>query len=639
MAKAPEPVLDGFAARPQDVALRIMATTDLHAHLVPYDYFNDRPVDSYGLTRTAALISQARAEVAQSLLFDNGDFLQGSAIGDYLARGRTHLPHSMITAFGQLGYDAGTLGNHEFNYGLPFLSRILAEAKHPIVSANVMLKRGKDAGLDLHFVPPFALLTRKVLDGNGAEHMLKIGVIGFTPPQILLWDRQHLEGKLQVRSMQDAAQTWVPRLRRAGADVVVALAHTGISATSGAAGTPENCAVDLAAIEGIDVIVAGHSHLTFPGPDHSSSNGIDPAGGRLSGKPAILPGHFGSHLGIIDLTLRPNSWGGWAVAGSRSHLRAVADLDLRQSVGSASEKVRQLESAAIDVHRATRRWIRREIGHSEYRMHSYFSLVADSMTLGLLAAAQADCVATALQGTDLAALPVLSAVAPIKAGGWGGPANYVDIPAGPLAFRHAADLCPFPNTVAALRVTGAVLADWLERSASIYQHIPAGAQDCPLLNDAFASFHHDRIYGLTYEIDLSAKPRYAPNGSLLNHTARRIRNLAYQGHLLRSDDSFVLATNSFRSGGAGYYVNGDKAHVVLETRLLSRDMLTRYILQSGGVAAPEPQRWRFAAMGQDTSVIFDSAPLALDCLNEPLTPPLTPLEKTPQGFLRFRVHL
>ncbi len=639
MAKGQEPILGGFAARPEDVALRIMATTDLHAYLVPYDYFNDRPVDSYGLTRTAALIGQARTEVAQSLLFDNGDFLQGSAIGDYLARGRTHLPHSMIAAFGQLGYDAGTLGNHEFNYGLPFLLRVLAQARHPIVSANVMVKRGKDASLDQHFVPPFTILGRKFVDGHGAEHMLKIGVIGFTPPQILLWDRQHLEGKLQVRSMQDAARAWVPRLRHAGADIVVALAHTGISGTSEAAGTPENCAVDLAAIEGIDVIVAGHSHLTFPGPDHCNSQGVDPASGRLSGKPAILPGHFGSHLGIIDLALRQNSRGRWVVAGSRSHLRAVSDLDPRQPVGPASEKVRQLEAAAINVHRATRRWIRREIGYSSYRMQSYFSLVADSMTLGLLAAAQADYVRSALQGTDLEALPVLSAVAPIKAGGWGGPANYVDIPAGPLAFRHAADLCPFPNTVAALRITGATLADWLERSASIYHHVPRGARDAPLLNDDFASFHHDRVHGLEYEIDLSVKPRYSPHGGLLAHSARRIRNLAYEGHAVRPDDNFVLATNSFRSGGAGYYVNGDKAHVVLETRLLARDMLARFILQSGTVAAHDPQRWRFAAMGQGTSVTFDTAPLAADCLDEPLTPPLTPLGMTPHGFQRFRLHL
>jgi 2',3'-cyclic-nucleotide 2'-phosphodiesterase / 3'-nucleotidase len=362
------PTADSGPARPGDVALRIMATTDLHAHLVPYDYFNDHPVENYGLTRTAVLIAQARAEVGQSLLFDNGDFLQGSAIGDYLARGRTRLPHSMMSAFGQLGYDAGTLGNHEFNYGLAFLARTLAEAQHPVVSANVLLKRGKDATLDQHFVPPFTILTRKVVDGENISHLLKVGVIGFTPPEILQWDRQHLDGKLQVRSMREAAQVWVPRVRRAGADLVVMLAHTGISGPSGVTSRQENCAAELAAIAGVDVVIAGHSHLPFPGKDHPPGDGIDPTAGLLAGKPAVLPGHFGSHLGIVDLGLRRDAWGAWTVFGARAHLRAVADLDPRPVAGPGSETARQLELAAIDVHRATRRWIRREIGHTDHRL-------------------------------------------------------------------------------------------------------------------------------------------------------------------------------------------------------------------------------------------------------------------------------
>ena len=286
-----------------------MATTDLHAYLVPYDYFNDRPVTAFGLTRTAALIRAARAEVAQSLLFDNGDFLQGSAIGDYLARDRTRLPHSMLTAFAQLGYDAGTLGNHEFNFGLNFLSRVLAEAAHPVVSSNVLFSRGRDPLLDQHFVEPYALLRRKMTDGAGAVHDLTVGVIGFTPPQILQWDRQHLEGRLHVREMKEAAQILVPRLRAAGADIVVALAHTGIAEPDAGGAAREDCAVDIAGIDGIDVVIAGHSHLTFPGPDYRASGVIDPVGGRLCGKPAVLPGHFGSHLGIIDLVLRRDAAG------------------------------------------------------------------------------------------------------------------------------------------------------------------------------------------------------------------------------------------------------------------------------------------------------------------------------------------
>ncbi len=619
--------------------MRIMATTDLHAYLVPYDYFNDRPVDSFGLTRTAVLIGAARSEVAQSLLFDNGDFLQGSAIGDYLARGRTHLPHSMITAFRQLSFDAGTLGNHEFNFGLAFLTRVLSEATHPIVSANVMHKRGNDPSLDHHLVPPYAILKRTVVDGAGNMHDLKVGVIGFTPPQILQWDRQHLDGKLQVRAMVEAAQFWVPQLRRAGANLVVALAHTGIAEQTGIRGPIENCATDIAAVTGVDVVVAGHSHLMFPGPDHPPGISIDPVRGTLSGKPAVLPGHFGSHLGIIDLVLRRATTGIWTVERSQSHLRAVTALDPRSPTLQSTETVRRLEAGAIDVHRATRRWIRRDIGHSEYRLQSYFALIADSMTLSVMAAAQAQYVATALIGSEHADLPILSAVAPAKAGGRGGPMNYVDIPKGALALRHAADLCPFPNTVSAVRITGAQLADWLERAVSIYHRIAPGSVNRPLINEEFASFQHDRIFGLSYEVDLSVSPRYAAQGALIDRTARRIKKLQMRGQLVQPDDRFILATNSFRSGGAGYYLQDALMRPVLETRLLSRDMLTRHIMMSGGVAPPQPQTWRFAAMGTPTSALFECAPLAVTCLDDPLTPALEPLDITEAGFRRFRLQL
>lgn len=614
-----------------------MATTDLHAHLIPFDYFNDRPTDTYGLSRTAALIAVARSEVPQSLLFDNGDFLQGSAIGDYLARERTRLPHPMMTAFRQLDYDAGTLGNHEFNYGLPYLRRVLAEATHPVVSANVFLYRASDTDQDRHFVQPFVLLPRQMRDDTGQSHLIRIGVVGFTPPQILRWDRQHLDGKLRVRGIVETARICVPKLRAAGADIIVALAHTGIAPLSDTPDQNEDCATDLAAIEGIDVVVAGHSHLTFPGTDHLRSPGVDPVGGTLCKKPAVLPGHFGSHLGVIDLELQRSLAGRWTIVQARTELRAT-----RQSVPSnppsvEAETVRQLEAAVVGVHRATRRWIRRDIGQTTLRLHSYLALITDSPTLSLLAAAQSDYVRAAMAGTVHANLPILSAVAPFKAGGRSGPDNYVDIPAGPLALRHAADLCPFPNTVSALKLSGADLADWLERSASIYHRLSNGSANGQLIDEDFASFQHDRIFGIGYEIDLSGPPRFAANGSLRRRAGRRVRNLTWQGQPVRPNDAFLLATNSFRSGGAGFFLTDSSAQLVLETRLLSRDMLVRHIQAKGPFTSPSAQTWRFSPM-PGTTAVFETSPAALSCLSDALPLALKPLGIAQNGFLQVRVH-
>jgi 2',3'-cyclic-nucleotide 2'-phosphodiesterase / 3'-nucleotidase len=631
-------VQDKTGPNAADISLRVLATTDLHAYLLPFDYFKDSPTNAYGLTRTARLIAEARLETPNVLLFDNGDFLQGSALGDYLARGRTRLPHPMMRAFQLLGYDAGTLGNHEFNYGLPFLSRVLAQAHHPVVCANVMYRQHIDPLLDQHFVPPYVILNRQMSDSTGRLHDIKVGVIGLTPPQILQWDRQHLDGRLLTRGMTEAARIWVPRLRIAGADIVVALAHTGIAVASSTGEQDEDCALEIATIPGIDAIIAGHSHLAFPGPDHPAGPGIDPVTGMLWDKPTVLPGHYGSHLGIIDLTLRQGQNGKWRVADAITHLRTPERVAMTTSHPEVSKAVQNLESATIGVHRATRRWIRRDIGVTDRRLHSYFALISDSLTLSVMAMAQSDYVRAALARTDHADLPILSAVAPFKAGGRSGPANYVDIPAGPLALRHAADLCPYPNTVSALRVTGAELADWLERSVSIYHQIAPGSEGAGLVNDDFASFQHDRIFGISYEIDLAAAPRYGANGMTIHPASSRIRNLEWQGRAVQATEPFVLVTNSFRSGGAGFYVNDAPAHVVLETKLQSRDMLARQITAWGGVRFSGPQTWRFCPMA-DTSALVETAPQAMDCLGDAGPLDLSPAGHNQAGFQMLRLRL
>ncbi|NJM83733.1 MAG: hypothetical protein HC844_15875 [Tabrizicola sp.] len=209
--------------------LRLIATTDLHASVLPYDYCANRPLNGQSLARIASQIAMARAEVPNSLLLDNGDFLQGNPLADYAATSsRRRRPHPVIAAFNALGYDAATLGNHEFNYGLPVLTSAISAAHFPIVSANVAVKLGKSPARDKTFVPPFALLTRTVTDSEGRLHRLRIGVIGFTPPQIEVWDRDHLAGRIRARDILASARAWLPRLKARGADVIVALAHCGI---------------------------------------------------------------------------------------------------------------------------------------------------------------------------------------------------------------------------------------------------------------------------------------------------------------------------------------------------------------------------------------------------------------------------
>ena len=203
--------------------LRIMETTDLHVHVWPYDYYSDKPVDTVGLARTAAHIADIRAEATNALLLDNGDFLQGNPMGDYIAYERGMKDgdmHPVITAMNTVGFDASTLGNHEFNYGLDFLMKSLAGANFPVVSANVVRERGASPTADTTLVKPYVILDRELTDGAGEKHPIRIGLIGFVPPQIMNWDRKHLEGNVTARDILETARAYVPQMREEGADII-----------------------------------------------------------------------------------------------------------------------------------------------------------------------------------------------------------------------------------------------------------------------------------------------------------------------------------------------------------------------------------------------------------------------------------
>lgn len=608
-------------AYPVTLAVRVLATSDLHAHILPWDYHADRPSHTRGLSRVAGLIARAKAEVPNTVLLDNGDFLHGSPLGDFAVQSGQAARHPMIRAMNRLGYDAATLGNHEFSHGIEVLRQSLGAARFPVVSANMW-----DQEQDRPFVPPFVVLDRQMRDANGNAHAVRIGVIGFLPPQTVIWEREQLQGRVSARAILEAAHDAVPQLRGRGVDVVIALSHSGL----GADGGDENVSAALAAIDGIDAVIAGHTHEVFP----------DPLGPRaLSGKPVVMPGFFGSHLGVIDLTLS-RIGGAWRVTAHSAEARPIAGRNAAD--GRAVALVggdRAVEKTAAPLHGALKAAGDQVVGHTVVPLHSYFALVKGSRALDLVAAAQTEHVRIALRGSEFAALPILSAVAPFKAGGRGGPENYTDIPTGQVTERHVSDLYLHPNRLVALRVRGRDLADWLERSVSLFHQIGARARDAELVNPDFPSFNFDMIFGLTYQIDLSRNARHDARGHVLDPTARRIFDLRFQETPLDPQAEFVLATNSYRSsGGAGFPCCGS-GHVLYSSAQTSSEVLRQHILNAGRIgAAPVVAHWRFKPLGGAT-VMLHAAPAASRHLHEIAELRPEPLDLLPNGYQRFRLHL
>ena len=616
-----------------------METTDLHVHIYPYDYYSDKPRDTVGLARTAAHIADIRAEATNSMLVDNGDFLQGNPMGDYIAYERGMKDgdlHPVIIAMNALGFEASTLGNHEFNYGLDFLMKSLAGADFPIVSANIATEIGSSPTADKTLVPPYVILDRMLTDGAGVEHAIKIGLIGFVPPQIMNWDRRHLEGNVNTRDIVKAAKAYIPQIKEAGADIIIALSHSGIGSADHTDGM-ENASVPLAQVAGIDALVTGHSHLVFPSSSYDDFAGVDAANGTIHGIPATMGGFWGSHLGVIDLMLEIDG-NEWRVVSTATEVRPISKRNEDRSTSALVESDKLVLSSIAAEHAATLEYIRRGVGKTSAPLHSYFALVADDPSVQIVSIAQQWYIEEMMKGTEYKGLPILSAAAPFKAGGRGGPEYYTDVAAGDVAIKNVADLYLYPNTVRAVKVKGAQLRDWLERSAGMFNQITPGQPDQVLLNDAFPSYNFDVIDGVTYQIDLSQPSKYDPKGGDLNPDANRIVNLMFEGNPVPQDMEFVIATNNYRASGGGHFPGAKGDTIIFEAPDTNRDVIVRYIVQEGTINPSADANWTFKPLGGAT-VLFDTGPAAKQYMKDVRGVDIEEAGDGPDGFARYRISL
>jgi 2',3'-cyclic-nucleotide 2'-phosphodiesterase/3'-nucleotidase len=541
------------------------------------------------------------------------------------------MQHPVIEAMNGLDYAAATLGNHEFNYGLDILERAYASARFPVVCANIRPADGAP------WFPPSVMIERLFVDDAGATQRLRIGVMGFAPVQIAQWDQAYVAGRLSMLDIVEAGQAEVANLKKDGADLIVALCHSGISRTARTLGE-ENAAQDLAEVDGVDALFIGHQHLLFPAEDFADVAGLDAARGFIHGKPVVMAGCWGSHLGVIDLEIEQGP-DGWGVAAARVEVQPIASRDENGAAIALVEPDPDLLRMASAAHEATLRYIRGPVGTLNEPLHTYFAMIADDPTVQLINEAQlAYAARLAAADPDLSGLPILSAAAPFKCGGRNGPDYYTDVEPGPIAIKDVADIYPYPNTVRVLKVDGATVQEWLERSASIFLRIdPSVSGEQPLLGPAFASYNFDVIDGVEYAIDVTQPARYDDSGARVASGARRIRDLTYKGAPIDPQQIFLVVTNSYRAGGGGSFPGCDGRHVAIEAPDAVRDILLRYVEATNDLSPRSDGNWRLAPLPEAVVATFLTSPLAAK-LQPPPRVKFTQLHPGTGGFSKFRIE-
>ncbi|MGX6446108.1 bifunctional 2',3'-cyclic-nucleotide 2'-phosphodiesterase/3'-nucleotidase [Neobacillus sp. K501] len=575
--------------------LRILETTDLHSNVMPYDYYKDTTVKDYGLAKTATLIKQARSEVTNSMLFDAGDTIQGNPLASYVAKVKKLGPndtHPIFKAMNYLNYDAAIVGNHEFNYGLDYLNDVLQEVKFPVVNANIY---HDDATDDKNYFTPYKIIDKKITTEAGTEAVVKVGVIGFAPPQIMQWDKDNLTGKVIAKDIVKEANKFIPKMKAEGAEIIVAIAHSGCDITVQGQEEAENAVYDLTKVAGIDAMLFGHAHLKFPeDASFKDKAGIDQAKGSINGTQAVEAGFWGNNLGVLDLALVKNDQGKWTVDKGNAKTKSV-----NRSVVEATPADQTIVDAVADEHNGTLQYVRGKIGETSIPIHSFFTRVMDDASTQIVNAAQMDYVKNWIQtnaAEEYKNLPVLSAAAPFK-GGRSGPNDFTSIAKGELTIKSAADLYLFDNTLKAVEVNGDQVKRWLEISASQFKTIdPNKTEPQELLDYEFRPYNYDVIDGVKYEIDVT-KP-----------VGQRIVNLTMMdGTPVKMDQKFIVATNNYRAGGSGGLPELKTAKVVVDSPFENRQILMDYISAQGTVNPVADNNWKIAKINGNVQLKFRSS--------------------------------
>jgi 2',3'-cyclic-nucleotide 2'-phosphodiesterase (5'-nucleotidase family) len=519
------------SSSPKRVYIVVLGTTDLHGNLFPVDYYTDK-ADNRGLAEIGTLIKQFRKENQNVLLIDSGDTIQGTPLEYYHNKKNNQPPDPMMLAMNALHYDAMTVGNHEYNFGLQVLEKARSEAEFPWLSANTYNK-----GTNQTHYKPYII---KEIAG------VRIGVLGLTTPGIPNWENAPNYAGLEFHEPLIEAKKWVPLLRRKErADVVVIAMHMGLEQDlrtgeiNPGQVTNENQAIAIAKqVPGIDLIFMGHTHRDVPSV-------------LINGVQLIQANYWGRHLARVDLYLE-NAGPRWRVLARVARTIAVDDRVAPDQ---------ELLKIGEPYDRETQAWLSRPIGESAAELTAAEARFRDTAILDLIQRVQLE-----TGKADVSMAAVFNPDARIAKG--------------PVTVRDIAGLYVYENTLVVLEVTGQQLKDALEHSAKYFRPYEPGKSPAELVDEKIPAYNFDIAEGVTYVLNI-AKP-----------IGQRIENLQFQGKPLSPTQKLRLATNNYRVNGGGGYTMYKGAPVVYRSSEEIRELIIDWVEHHKTIPTEPTNNWK-----------------------------------------------
>lgn len=431
-----------------DTTLTIIATSDTHGNVWGWSYEDGKESTSGSLAQVSSYVKSLRDAGENVILVDNGDTIQGTIMSDDLANKNPDDPHPVIAAMNYMGYDAMGLGNHEFNWGITSMKKIMDQAEFPVLCSNIRDGKGELVAKDGAWT---------MVEKAG----IKVAIIAADTPHIQKWDggKDGID-ELQIVSLAEGVEAAMKEIGDS-ADVVMVVAHAGPTSEY----SESDAANSILNIEGVDLLQCGHSHSTY-----INNDGPIPVGEVKNGAGEVL-----KYTVTLDKDKKITS----ATVETVSVKDQAPDEGVRavEAVKTVHEKAVEYVSGNVLGHASAKFQPEDEIkGIPQGKLED--TAVMDLINDVQLKYAQAD----------------VSAAALFK--------DTSDLPEGELNYGNIFDIYKYDNTLYRVNVTGAQLKEYMEWSVSHYNTWTEGDINISF-NKSIPGYRYDMFAGVDYEIDLS----------------------------------------------------------------------------------------------------------------------------------------